>query len=1002
MQAKASGQNAVALTDHNTMYGTMEFLLRAQKEGLRPIIGLECDVQLEDEPITVPMILYAKDNQGLQALYRLSTLITTRKSLDLPFDALKKDGAHLLLAIAGLSSEMEQYAERNDQEQLAAMLQKLLHLNGEVYIGIAMNDSPRLRQDNRVLKTVAHSLGMETFALSRIDYLKEEDWRTSLLLAAIDRQETISNPVLRQQVRSGRFWRSKQQMEELYDPDDLEMTEIIADQLQVDGHLPKASLPSCREDDQISDGEFLEKLCKKGLLKRLNNQVPEIYARRLDHELDIILSMGFASYFLIVWDFIKTARSRNILVGPGRGSAAGSLVSWCLGITHIDPIKNDLLFERFLNPSRITMPDIDTDFPDDRRDEIIRYVTEKYGRMRASHIVTFSTFKSRMVLRDAGKAMNVPVRQISELSAMIPAAQNITLEQMRESHPEFARKIASSKPLQDLYEMAVRIEGLPRHESIHAGGIVISDRDITDVAPLVQLGDAQMAVQFTMGYLEDLGLIKFDFLGLRNLGMLAEMLDQIRTLYGRSIDLFKLPLNDPDVYHLLRQADTLGVFQLESSGIRHLLKEFQPERFEDIAAVLALYRPGPMKNINLYLEARRHPEKRRSINPIIDPLLDETGGIFLYQEQIMLAAQKLAGFSLAQADSLRKAMSKKKKEEMESYRQRFVDGAKKTGVIEAEALSIFETIERFADYGFNKSHSYAYALVVYWMAWMKVRYPGVFYIAALNSVLGNDAKMKQYLRELESRRLRVLAPSLSHACMKASLEPSGIRLPLTLIKGMPSGVAQKICQESAKRQPITSFRDAVICLQESGAKKDHILAMIDAGALDELNLGRKALREGVDEALNWVHVCRSASQPGLYDYEVMSYREPIRQKEDRLEIYQRETKVMGFSLQPHPARLIARRCGRTQTIDQILSRNIRDVRLVGQIEKITPITTRNHQAMAFLQLSDGNGTIDAAMMPDLWAREQANLKIGDFVLITGVHDRPNSVRVRQISVESAA
>ena len=989
--AKTHQMSHAALTDKNTMSGAMAFYHACLKEGIEPIIGLEIETEVLNEK--TGLILLAKNEAGLKNLFALSTRACTSENPQLDFEFVKKHASDCVVLTAGDDAWQESFCAENRLDALVTMLEAMDDAFEDFYVSIAVNDSITARKANQSLKAAARSLSIETVALSRIEYEHPNDVQKLQLMRAIDLQTTIANP--QAYARKGRYFRSPSEMEELYDSEDLQNSQKIADSI----HLrirDKASLPVYQNNKNLPSDEYLTKLCQAGLYKRCQGKIPEGYQQRLEYELGVIIKMGFANYFLIVYDFIRQARSQNILVGPGRGSAAGSLVAYCLGITHIDPMAANLLFERFLNPERISMPDIDTDFPDDRRDEVIQYVEDRYGKNHVAHIVTFSTMKARMVLRDVARATNVSLYEADRLCKLIGNAPNMTLKQAYEQNEKFRRLVESKQELEQLYKRSLGLEGLPRHASLHAGGIVFSDHPIYEYAPLVNAGSEIPAVQFTMEYLEELGLIKFDFLGLKNLSALEAMRQMVSANHGGNLDLFKIPLNDPKVYQLLSQADTLGVFQLESAGIRNLLKEYQPKRFEDIAAVLALYRPGPMQNISLYLKALKHPGSQKSLHPLLDEVLQETGGIFLYQEQIMKAAQVIGGFSLGQADMLRKAMSKKNHEVMASYKASFLEGAAQNSIPAKKAEEIFQLMERFADYGFNKSHSYAYGLVVYWMAWIKANYPFEFYISSLNACKGSAVKTSEYLAECKSRNLPVFPVSINHSGLEYERQGSGIRMPFSILKGLNALTANKILEERRQNGPYRDIASAFARLSALNLNRNTYEILINSHAFDEFGTNAASLMAALDRLIQYGSIVRvSASDQVLFDYDLLSAPVIELKKENPLDQLNREMSVYGFFISQHPAVQLRRYVRGSQTVAQVegLEGN---VSLAGRILSIHNHRTKKGDMMAFAELEDETGRIDLAIMPRTFQKIQEMLKKDALVTVQGRKDRKDSVLVNRI------
>lgn len=985
-KAKENGQSAVALTDHRSMYGTMAFLHAAKKAGLKPIIGLEFEIRRNEQLFS--LLAFAQNTQGLQNLYKLSTTLMSQDG-PLPFEELPAYSQNLIVMNAGGDVFLETLAHEKDLTALSEFFIDLQAAVPQTYMALALQDSPRYRESNQLLKNLAPTLGLECVALSRIEYEKPEDENTLRLLQAIAHAQTIHDPQL--MVRRGRYYRTPEEMAALYEERSLAMTDEIAASIE-EYEIPKAKLPVFVNKTGVGSEEYLKNLCIAGLKKRLNGKVPAAYANRLNDELEVILSMGFADYFLIVWDFIREARKREILVGPGRGSAAGSLVSWCLGISHIDPLANHLLFERFLNPGRVSMPDIDTDFPDNRRDEIIEYVQSVYGRYHAAHIVTFARMKAKSALRDCARAMNVPMREIDRLSKLLPNTPNLTLQDAYQNNRPFASLINNNPSLKQVYEAAIKIEGFPRHASIHAGGIVLARDSILNQAPLQEVGEALPAVQFTMEYLEEIGLIKFDFLSLRNLTTLANMTAQIESQTGNQIDLLKLPLNDPLVYQILRNGDTQGIFQLESAGIRDLILRYRPVCFEDIAAILALYRPGPMKNIDLFLDARFHPEHRRSIHPLIDPLLAETGGIFVYQEQIMEAARLIGGFTLSEADILRKAMSKKKPEVMKEWEQKFIEGARKNAIEETSAREIFATMSQFAEYGFNKSHSYVYGLIVYQMAWIKARYPLQFYQCSLNSCIGSGSKTNVFLQECHSRRIPILPISLNNSEERFVVQNQALRMPLSLIKSINRQTIEKIQTEKKTHGYFDDPCLAILRLLHAGVNATQLLALIQAGALDELRATRESLEAGLEgiAALSDLVTLEN----NVWKFSGITPPELEEAPIDRMKRLQREKELLGFYVTRHPSQLIRQKNRRIFSTVQAQDYTGK-LQLAGIIHSIKEHKTKKGQMMAFAILSDDTGDINLSVMPWVLEKIRPVLKENQLVWIAGNKDRPSSVLVNQ-------
>ncbi|MDX8417466.1 DNA polymerase III subunit alpha [Absicoccus intestinalis] len=973
---KSMGLEHVALTDWKSMYGTMAFWSYAQKKQIHPILGLEGDCQYHEQ--TFSFVFLAKNDQALQQLYHVSTQWMHEKEYTL--DELAQQTSACIVIT---TDSFERWVNHKETDVLIEHLTHCQSLWKDFYVGIAKNDSIYRKEINQKIRACAQKQGMPTVALSCIYYQKPEDVKQLRILRAIAKQTTIQDQTL--DVQNDRYIRTDTEMKKLYDPADLEMTDHIACQCNVQMAMTKSHLPQFENKLHIDNTAYLIKLSKAGLEKRMNHNVPATYVKRLEYELSVIVKMGFTNYFLIVWDFIRYARSQGIYVGPGRGSAAGSLVAYCLGITHIDPIKNHLLFERFLNPERISMPDIDTDFPDDRRDEVIEYVRQKYGDAHVAHIVAFNTMKAKAALRDVARVLNYPIRKVDAIAKTL---NRETLLEAYQNNASFHRLIDQDKESRELYDWAAKIEGTPRHISLHAAGIVISDQPIEKICPLVAVDETIQATQFPMEYLEDLGLIKMDFLSIRNLTTIASIVKAIETDQHRTIDILKLPLNDAKTYQLFSRGDTMGVFQLESDGIRKLLIQMQPKRFEDIAAVLALYRPGPMQNIPIYLENRKEPRKIQYLDPRLEPILKDTYGIIVYQEQIMQIAQTIGGFRLAQADNLRKAMGKKKMDLMVSYRQQFIDGAIQNQCTKKVAEEIFDLMERFAEYGFNKCHSYAYGMVAYQMAYLKANVPLYFYQSILNSVIGSESKTSMYIYECQRRHIPILYPDVNASQNGYTIEKNGLRMPLEVMKG----IGQLVHQQLEPGKPYKNYIDFVVRSSAQKVNESNMRILIDGGALDGFGLNRATMQEALRDVLQYASIVQTKTNEGvLFNYDIVSPPRILPMKEDPLAKSKKEKQVYGFYLTEHPIARLRQQMQPCIPIQQALQ-TMGYITIVGQISRYHIHRTKKTQSMmCFLTLEDESAQMDIAIMPRMYEKEKENIQVGAFVKIHGKKDRSDSM-----------
>ena len=715
-------------------------------------------------------------------------------------------------------------------------------------------------------------------------------------------------------------------------------------------------------------------LCNKGLNKRLNGNVSEIYQKRLNYELDVINRMGFCNYFLVVWDYVKYAKFNNILVGPGRGSAAGSLVSYSIGITEIDPIKYDLLFERFLNPERVTMPDIDVDFDSEKRNLVIDYVTHKYGEKRATGIITFNTLGAKQVIRDLGRCMNLSLPIIDDL------AKSITSKELKGSYvndAKFHRLINSRSEYKKLYDIALKLEGLPRHISIHAAGIVMSRCDIDEIIPLYKNPIGIYTTAFSKDYLEPLGLLKMDFLGLDNLTLMSNVIDEIRRKENINISFDKIPLDDKKTLDIFYNVDTDGIFQFESTGMKRFLSKLKVKSFEDIATALALYRPGPMDNIDSFIRRREGKEVIDYIHPDLEDILKPTYGIIIYQEQIMQIVRRMAGYSYGEADILRRAMSKKKESIILEERPKFIKGSLENGYSEDIANKVYDLILKFANYGFNKAHSISYAVTAYKMAFIKTYFLKYFISAMLTNVIGNNAKTNIYLNRARMSGITILPPDINESTDKYFAYDNFIRCPLSIISNVGTSVSNDIIHERENGK-FTDFCDFVLRMEGTSVNQRVITNLISAGAIS-FGYNRKTLIQNIDNVINYADIAKDAGMIEIEKPEMEIYDEYS--KEDVIKM---ELKTLGFYLSLHPASKYRK--------DYIVtSMNIKDyfdknIKMALLISNIRETTTKNNDVMAFVVGSDEYGDVSLTIFPNVYSRFN-NIKINDIIEISGRVER---------------
>lgn len=992
-QAKKLGYKSIALSDVNSMHGCMEFILECKKAEIKPIIGLEIRVQFND--YNFPLLCLAKNDDGYKSLLKLSTFINTEsKILDINDLAAVQD--NLFILIYSDESLFDQALLNGTDDDITQLTKKLLNILPKFILGISKQEDQFIRNQTIKLRNILSHFSIETCACHRVYYAEADEDENLRVLRAIDKQMVLSDKNLVKE--SFRYMLSKDEMFKLYSSEDCSMSDKIADECNLKLEGQKTFLPKFDTPNNVNSSQYLTQLCLAGLEKRLEKDDNiGVYKSRLKNELDVIVSMHYEDYFLIVWDFIRFAKTQNIYVGPGRGSAAGSLVSYCLGITHVDPLKYDLLFERFLNPERISLPDIDTDFPDNRRDEVIQYVLQKYGRDHVAHISTFGTLAAKQVLRDVGRVMEISIRDLDAISKTIPFAPKITLAQAYSQSDRFKQLINSDERYQKLFKIASSLEGLPRHISTHAAGIVMSSVSLSEVVPLIQIESDMLSTQYTMEYLESLGLIKMDFLGLRNLTIIDEVVQAIQKEKNQSINILKIPLDDPKTLSLVRAVDTVGIFQLESEGMKNLLRQMKTSRFEDIVATIALFRPGPMENIPEYIQAKENPSEARYIVPELKPIVESTYGILIYQEQIMQVAQKMAGFSLAKADLLRKAMSKKNASELTKLEEAFIKGCINNNYSESIAKEVYNLVFKFANYGFNKSHSVAYAMISYQMAYLKANYPDLFFVALLNSVIGSESKTFEYLQEARNHKVNVLGPSVNASRDKYYLDHDAIRFPLLIIKGVGTVLSREILSEQSKGIFI-DYYDFVVRMNTHRISKSNFESLIDAGALDEFNLSRNTMKASLQDALNYADMIKiEKNQQISIDTTLVKPLDLIVIKDQALERVENERAVLGFYLSDHPLSYIKKKYNILNSI-ALLSISSTNQSFIAMIKKVKQHRTKTGSLMAFVQVYDESGEMDCVLMPNVYQLVSEQLKNGALIKIEGVIEKEKSCFVKKIDM----
>lgn len=971
---KDLGFFSVGIVDHN-MNGCMAIYRKLTKENIKAVFGLEVMVKTDE---IHDIVLFARNDNGLKNLMKLSTYINT-VSETLDFSLLK---GYLNDVIVVISSDSRFFYNFSDDT-----IGKLKHLFGEFYIGISSVYYEDMRNLNSRIREAAQKEGIKTFMMNKAFYLESEDYEAYKVLRAIKDKKTIDDKDLTDD--RGHHILDAQEMARYFTQDEIVMSDYIASMCNVKMEFDKTSLPVYECPNGVSPKDYLINLSRAGLYKRLKGQDRPEYKSRLNYELKVIISMHFENYFLIVYDFIRYAKRNGIYVGPGRGSAAGSLVSYCLGITEIDPIRYGLIFERFLNPQRISMPDIDVDFPDNRRDEVIEYVKNKYGDKHVAHIVTYGTMQARQVLRDVARVLKYD--NIGLLVKALPNDPKITLINAYNTSRIFKERVSYNDKTRELFELSLKLEGLPRHYSTHAAGIVMSRIELDDVLPLLKIENDLYSTGYTMEYLEDIGLIKMDFLALKNLSIISEITDDIKK--DQDFNLALIPLNDKKTFDMLCDVRTLGIFQLESGGIQSLIRKMQPKTFEDIALTIALYRPGPMENIPSFLHNRMHPEDITYLHPKLVPILKETSGIIVYQEQIMSIARELSSFSYGKADILRKAMSKKKMDELKGLEEDFIKGAIKNNISEEVAHKIYDMILKFANYGFNKSHSIAYARVAYELSYLKANYPQYFYKALLNGVIGAQSKTFEYISECLKISQKIIGPDINRSYECYIIEDGAIRMPLSIIKNVGSVSLKGILEERNLHGIYRDFEDAVVRIRKY-AGRNVIESLISGGAFDCFGLSRKTMLVNLNDALKKDETFLDLNNP-------MFKMKIINVKEDVKELVNKEKEVLGFNFSVNPIFELKKQY---QIDTKVLSELIYErgyIKAFGYVLSFREYITKNHDRMCFLKVSDDTETMDLVVHASIYARYEEILRDskGKYIYFEGNVEKDGSCIVKVLRMK---
>lgn len=983
--AKKKGYSALALTDVNITYGLVNFYKAAKEAGIKPLLGMQLRINgLVDQANKYDLIVIAKDDQGYKNILRLSSAVNLltengEKENVLELEELKKYLGHLVIITpSNIHSELKMLQANNPKmgANYIRTLKDSVPTSSSIYLGVYADQGQQ--EYINYLRSLATQFELLLTAVEDGQYLNRNEQFLRRTLQAIKSNTHLENVEQLAKQAGSHYLKNSEELQVNYRKfgieDALENAEKIGQICSAQITFQDPQLPKFKQNKFPTSKEYLHSLAQNGLAKRFKGRIQEKYQARLDYELKVINEMGFDDYFLIVWDVMNFAHSVHITTGPGRGSAAGSLVSYALRITEVDPLEYNLLFERFLNPARQQMPDIDLDIPDNRRDEVIKYMFEKYGMNHAAQILTFGTLAAKQVLKDVCRVFGLnKVETYRWLDAIPHAKGKITLAEAYQKSKELQLLVNTNAFSKILFATAEHLENLPRHYSIHAAGLVITDDSLAEIVGL-QAGPLGIPVtQQTKLNVESLGLLKIDFLGLRNLTILGNIIAALKS-EGVEIDPNQIPLNDQETLALFQRGDTDAVFQFESDGIKRVLEQLHPDSFEDIVAVNALYRPGPMNNIGHFINRKHGKEKVQYPDPSLKKILGPTYGVLVYQEQVMQTAQVLAGFSLGEADLLRRAMSKKNADVIQKEREKFIQGAVKLGRRKEIAEQVYDYIAQFANYGFNRSHAVAYSKIAFWLAYFKVHYPGAFYLSLLNSNIGNRNKIAQYLMQAQEAGIKTLPPDIENSKADFSLENGKILVGLKAVRGLRSDLLKQILEI---KRPIKSMTDFLWKIDNNLLSADAIANLIKAGAFDRLAPNRNELLKINKDLVESVKMAGS----NLSLFETLEPKIEEEKMPTAAEKSAMEVEAMGFSTGINPIIAVQKYARKYNAKRLQAFENNEQGIAVGKLMKIKQITTKKGDNMAFAVFSDSSGDKDFTIFPQVWEKVGENLKIGEIYLL---------------------
>ena len=1019
------GQTSIAITDHGVMYGAVDFYKKAKAKGIKPIIGCECYVAsrtrfdkvhaLDSE--RYHLVLLCKNATGYQNLIAMVSKAWTEGFYTKPRidkELLEKHSEGLIALSACLAGEIPRALTAGNYEKAkeTALWYNSVFGEDNFYLEMQNHGISEQKQIEPLLIKLSNETGIPLVATNDTHYVNREDSKTQQVLICVATNTTIGQENSLEFQTDEFYLKSEEEMTELFShvPQAIENTQKIADMCNFDFEFGNTKLPHFEVPDGKDHFEWFKEQCYEGMLRNYGESPPQEYYERLDYELDVINKMGYVDYFLIVHDFIRYAKNKGIPVGPGRGSGAGSLAAYCIGITGIDPMKYSLLFERFLNPERVSMPDFDVDFCYERREEVIDYVINKYGADHVAQIVTFGTLAARAAIRDVGRAMGIPYNVVDNVSKQVPRELNITIQKALKKSPEFKELYESDDQIKELIDTSMKVEGMPRHSSTHAAGVVITRDPVASYVPLA-LNDNSPVTQYTMTTLEELGLLKMDFLGLRTLTVISDAEKMIR-LKNKDFDIYKVSTSDEETFKMMSKGQTEGVFQFESAGMKSVLVGLKPVNIEDLIAVISLYRPGPMDSIDTYINNRHHPEDTVYKTEKLRDILEVTNGCMVYQEQVMQIFRSLAGYSYGRADIVRRAMSKKKHDVMEKERQNFIYGMiREDGTVECEgcvkrgipaevANDIFDDMSSFASYAFNKSHAAAYAYVSYQTAYLKCHYPCEFMAALLSSVLDNSAKVSEYTNECNNLGIKVLPPHVNESLEGFTVSDGNIRFGLLAIKNLGRNFIKNIIAER-RLGKFTSFYDFCSRMHGADFNKRAVESLIRCGALDGLGANRRQMLMGMNEIIDELDNKKKRNvegQLGLFDMggDLSNHGEPELRYYDEFPLYEllsMEKETTGLYLSGHPmseytdiaAKLHCAKVSELNTSDSdnATYKDGERVKAMGIITHVKKKVTKSDTTMAFVDLEDITGSIEVIVFPKTLIQNSPLIAEGNVVVIKG-------------------